>query len=213
MKKTLLASAVGLGFALACSAASADVTFLTGNHPQSQEQEVLFKTDQTGGVITGITNHSSTLVDFTSTTGQTLQTSSKGQAKINLDGGGFITGLSVDVPGETFQDLIVNLDDLQSDVTITAHLVGEPDQTHTFAFNPDHGENFFTIFATNDELISSVSLSSTVGFLEFQQPRVSGISGVVLVPEPSTWAMMILGFVGLGYAGYRRGNGARAALT
>ena len=26
----------------------------------------------------------------------------------------------------------------------------------------------------------------------------------VLVPEPSTWAMMLIGFAGLGYAGYRR---------
>ena len=24
------------------------------------------------------------------------------------------------------------------------------------------------------------------------------------IPEPSTWAMMLLGFMGLGYAGYRR---------
>ena len=24
------------------------------------------------------------------------------------------------------------------------------------------------------------------------------------VPEPSTWAMMLLGFAGLGYAGFRR---------
>ena len=31
------------------------------------------------------------------------------------------------------------------------------------------------------------------------------------VPEPSTWAMMVLGFVGLGFAGYRRGVRARAA--
>jgi PEP-CTERM motif len=27
---------------------------------------------------------------------------------------------------------------------------------------------------------------------------------VTSVPEPSTWAMMVLGFAGLGYAGYRR---------
>jgi len=33
------------------------------------------------------------------------------------------------------------------------------------------------------------------------------------VPEPSTWAMMLLGFVGLGYAGYRRAKTPRAALT
>jgi hypothetical protein len=25
-----------------------------------------------------------------------------------------------------------------------------------------------------------------------------------LVPEPSTWAMMLLGFAGLGFVGYRR---------
>ena len=31
------------------------------------------------------------------------------------------------------------------------------------------------------------------------------------VPEPSTWAMLVIGFVGLGFAGYRRGARARAA--
>jgi hypothetical protein len=31
---------------------------------------------------------------------------------------------------------------------------------------------------------------------------------VTPVPEPSTWAMMLLGFAGLGYAGLRRGEGA-----
>jgi hypothetical protein len=31
------------------------------------------------------------------------------------------------------------------------------------------------------------------------------------VPEPSTWAMMLLGLVGLGYAGYRRARQPRTA--
>jgi hypothetical protein len=31
------------------------------------------------------------------------------------------------------------------------------------------------------------------------------------VPEPSTWAMMLLGFAGLGYAGYRRAREPRAS--
>jgi hypothetical protein len=39
------------------------------------------------------------------------------------------------------------------------------------------------------------------------------IGGVVpeAVPEPSTWAMMLLGFAGLGFAGYRRPREPRAA--
>ena len=34
---------------------------------------------------------------------------------------------------------------------------------------------------------------------------------VTSVPEPSTWAMMLIGFAGLGFAGYRRARRARAA--
>jgi hypothetical protein len=33
------------------------------------------------------------------------------------------------------------------------------------------------------------------------------------VPEPSTWAMMLLGFAGLGFAGYRKARSARTALS
>jgi hypothetical protein len=30
------------------------------------------------------------------------------------------------------------------------------------------------------------------------------------VPEPSTWAMMLIGFMGLGYAGYRRARATQS---
>jgi len=33
------------------------------------------------------------------------------------------------------------------------------------------------------------------------------------IPEPSTWAMMLIGFAGLGFAGYRRAKAVRAALA
>ena len=40
---------------------------------------------------------------------------------------------------------------------------------------------------------------------------VTGDTVPLPVPEPSTWAMMLAGFAGLGYAGYRRGREPRAA--
>jgi hypothetical protein len=33
--------------------------------------------------------------------------------------------------------------------------------------------------------------------------------GATTVPEPSTWAMLLLGFAGLGYAGFRRSKGPK----
>jgi unsaturated chondroitin disaccharide hydrolase len=47
------------------------------------------------------------------------------------------------------------------------------------------------------------------------QNVLDGKPGWVLyspVPEPSTWAMMLLGFAGLGFAGYRRARAGRATL-
>jgi hypothetical protein len=42
--------------------------------------------------------------------------------------------------------------------------------------------------------------------------RVAG--GVTATaPEPSTWAMMVLGFAGLGFAGYRRTRKAAAVAA
>jgi PEP-CTERM motif len=42
----------------------------------------------------------------------------------------------------------------------------------------------------------------------------SGISGMPSgIPEPSSWAMMMIGFAGLGYAGYRRARAAHATLA
>jgi choice-of-anchor C domain-containing protein len=57
---------------------------------------------------------------------------------------------------------------------------------------------WFVAGAANTLSFTSLDASySTTG------PVVGGVS-VTAVPEPSTWAMMLLGFGGLGFAGYRR---------
>jgi PEP-CTERM motif len=45
--------------------------------------------------------------------------------------------------------------------------------------------------------------------------RVEGLAdkNVTAVPEPSTWAMMLLGFAGLGYVGYRRAKRNSSAFA
>jgi hypothetical protein len=43
--------------------------------------------------------------------------------------------------------------------------------------------------------------------------RLIGTSGAPGAPEPSTWAMMLLGFGGLGFAGYRARKSARAVVS
>ncbi len=35
--------------------------------------------------------------------------------------------------------------------------------------------------------------------------------GVGAVPEPATWALMLLGFAGLGFAGYRKAKAGQTA--
>jgi hypothetical protein len=52
-----------------------------------------------------------------------------------------------------------------------------------------------------------------VGTAGETQSYVSFSVTPVPVPEPSTWAMMILGFAGLGFAGYRRSRKAAAVAA
>lgn len=39
------------------------------------------------------------------------------------------------------------------------------------------------------------------------------ITGPLAVPEPSAWAMMLIGFAGIGFAGYRRARAGHATLA
>jgi PEP-CTERM motif len=61
------------------------------------------------------------------------------------------------------------------------------------------------------EAISEVSIGPTgsIGF-EFL-PFGTNFILTAAVPEPSTWAMMILGFAGVGFMAYRRRNSAMLA--
>ena len=54
--------------------------------------------------------------------------------------------------------------------------------------------------------MTSVTFASSQNSLE-----VASVSSAV--PEPSTWAMMLIGFAGLGYAAYRKTKTERMAFA
>ncbi|CUT11398.1 hypothetical protein BF49_2478 [Bradyrhizobium sp.] len=47
--------------------------------------------------------------------------------------------------------------------------------------------------------------------LQFDGGTITGV--ITAVPEPATWAMMTLGFFGLGFIAYRRRTGASLRLA
>ena len=70
----------------------------------------------------------------------------------------------------------------------------------TFKTTANSGQNTITFFNQSNNGIYRVNTQSN-GSSEY----VNATSSVVAaVPEPSTWAMMILGFLGLGFMAYRR---------
>jgi hypothetical protein len=80
--------------------------------------------------------------------------------------------------------------------------------------------NAFAFFgAVSDAAFSSFTLTgSGVRTGSFALPGIDNLAfgngnGVSAVPEPSTWAMMILGFAGVGFMAYRRRNQAAVAQS
>jgi hypothetical protein len=88
----------------------------------------------------------------------------------------------------------------------------------TLTFNdipgPDKDFNRLGIVST-DEFLKSVVITTAAGesFDEFKQVQFSAASIPPSIPEASTWAMMLAGFAGLGFLGYRASRRETAAAA
>jgi hypothetical protein len=92
--------------------------------------------------------------------------------------------------------------------------LGSETQSTTLAMIPQAGftgwmYQTFTFTATSTSEVLSFFADGSPG-----EPPFALLDGITLtaVPEPSTWAMMLIGFGGLGFAAYRRRRGAVAAV-
>jgi hypothetical protein len=186
----------------------ADVIFQTGNNPQPNEENVLLSSGATGTTVTGLTNMSNILVNFSSP--QTLSEPSSGQARVAAASPP-LTNVTISIPGGSFEDVILNPFDGSGIATVTA-LANEPgggQSTFTFTYTLANGENFLTVTADNGESLVSVTIDDPKGFSDLRQPRISGASlegggGGGSVPEPSSVVLSGLGALGLLAYGWRK---------
>jgi hypothetical protein len=196
------------GFLLVANltALHASVIFNFGNNPQSDEENILFGSAQSGSLVTGLTNISNTSVSFSSTA-DVLKVTAHGQA--NLDAADhMINNLTIALTGGgTYQDLIINpyVDSCfgywPATVTVTA---SDGTFSYTYRGGLDHGQNYLTIVASPGETISSTTISAPNGFDELRQTRISGIVPAGQVPEPGSMLLLAGGLLILGSRRLRR---------
>ena len=199
MTRATRAIGIALATLVLMASAYADAVFTLGNNPQPNEENVLFNSPMTGTTIKGLTNRSDTPIQFSSTT-DTLRASG-GQSDIDaMDG--LINNITITVPGHTFLDFILNPFKVGATNGLVVSVKLSDGKTDSFTYGNTHGNNFLTVTTSGGELIDSITINSTSGFQALSHPRVSGVT---VIPEPSSLLLLGGGLIGLaGIVGRKR---------
>jgi len=201
-KVFLLAAAI----AVASTAAQADIV-VTGGVNNQGTSNVLLNSATNVSMVTGTVGPGNFVVDFTST-GGLLSANPSGQATVSGGTGNNPLGqLSFDLANNaTFTRAVFNIDATINgsvDLLVSGININGGTFTQSLSVNAN-GQNFYTVDSILGQLMTSISLTGAgnTRFTDVAQVRLGGVAPAV--PEPSTWAMMILGFAGVGFMAYRR---------
>lgn len=89
-------------------------------------------------------------------------------------------------------------------IDFAVSILGEPDALFSFDIDPS-GLNKFGFLASNGQVITNLHYTINGGSADaIRQVRILREGGQVPVPEPATWAMMLLGFGAVGFVMRRR---------
>jgi hypothetical protein len=214
----ILAAAFVSIAAVSSGPARADIVMVLASSIQGDN--VLFNDGtQSGATVLGHTQ-SGTIVEFAGTTfgGGTTITANGGQARIEGTPDARLTSLNWHLQGgNTFNDLEFNINTVLNGPTgggaTSVSFTLYDDSLDPFSFNNyalSNGSNFFAFQGVNGQTISSIfmTFNGGNGVQDVRQIRLEEVTAAV--PEPSTWAMMLLGFAGVGYMTYRRRRQATA---
>jgi hypothetical protein len=192
---------------MAASPASAAYDVCAGSGQQCAPQ-----TD-TNVLLTGGTNLTQVRANFNGSATQTgVFTSVADNGNLSADASGqavvtATTGLLNDltfmtINGITFKTATFNITGSGIVNIFGLNALGE---ATTESFTLGTGSNFFGVTATGSDVLTGISFTSETGVQDLRQLRLGGISTMTTaVPEPGTWAMMLVGFGAMGVAMRRR---------
>lgn len=176
-------------------------------------QDVLFNDANPNAVsmtVDGYLNRTQEIVLFTGT--ENLETPSIGQARIVAQDGNF-DYLTFRLEDTTlgFNKVQFNIDadnDAEEDATINLTFTDQfnGNWSGTFALDGS-GNNWFTAVATNNQVITSVTLDSAgsiTALSDLAQVRLNPVPVAGVVPEPATMVLVGAGMAVLGLLGSRK---------
>ena len=214
MRSFATIAAAGLLLAVA-TPSRADIVVTDGNGAGNFTSNVLFKTKQDSThSATGFSNDNPQPEIMTFTSADFFKTSAQGQATLSqVDSQTEFNELTITSSGVAsagFTRLILNIN-AAADGTVTfdandPFLVNNQ-LVNTVTLNVSgSGQNRFLFTAINGEVLTTLSLTSSVQLQDVEQVRVDFAGRVGAVPELSTWGMFLVGFAGVGFLAYRRKN-------
>jgi PEP-CTERM motif len=184
----------------AASSASAAVTICSGGECVPDPiSNVLVDGGATGTTVTGTLNNAPGVVSFTSP--EQLINQANGQARIRAFDGTLQSTLTIALAGRLINALEFNVRALTSG-TMTLSFAGGNSNGQISAplALSANGQNFYNVYnGTFDSVTFAFADGATVE--DIRQVRLTATAAV---PEPSTWALMLIGFFAIGAAVRRR---------
>lgn len=202
MKRAITSSIVASAVVMCAGvqSARADIIFYAKDPGALQPAENLLFNDPslalTGLTVQGITNTTASVFDMT---GLESLVGSGGQANVTGQDGTFTYLLfEAHDPTTLFTEFEANLTVFKASGptptgTVTVRATDSLGNVTTNAYNVGAGQNFFSLLATDPDLLRSIEVTSSVDLADMEQIRVGGLStpGTNQVPEPAS--MLLFG--------------------